>query len=78
MQKTSLKGKKINIFSKQGNSLESILESLASIHKKNATPLETSLLKNCGKFLVCHPKIGVIYTKKVATEKHRFAASKEA
>ena len=25
------------------------LETLASIHKKNATLLETSLLKNCGK-----------------------------
>ena len=40
------------------------LETLASIHKKNATLLETSLLKNCGKFLVCHPKIGgILYQK---------------
>ena len=46
--------------------------------KKNATLLETSLLKNYGKVLVCHPKIGRVYTKKVATEKHRFAANKEA
>ena len=29
-------------------------------------------------FLVCHPKIWEVYSKKVATEKHRFAASKEA
>ena len=54
------------------------LETLASIYKKSATPLQTSLLRNCEKFLVCHPKIGAIYTKIVATEKHRFAASKEA
>ena len=36
------------------------LETLASIHKKNVTLLESSLLKNCGKVLVCHPKIGGI------------------
>ena len=28
--------------------------------------------------LVCHPKVREVYIKKVATEKHRFAASKEA
>ena len=28
-------------------------------------------------FLVCHPKIEGVYTKKVATEKHWFAANKE-
>ena len=28
-------------------------------------------------FLVCHPKIGRVYTKKVATEKHKSTASKE-
>ena len=40
------------------------LETLASIHKKNATLLETSSLKNCRKFLVCHPKIGgILYQK---------------
>ena len=40
------------------------LETLASIHKRSATLLETSLLKNCGKFLVCHPKIGgILYQK---------------
>ena len=27
--------------------------------------------------LVCHPIIGGVYTTKVATEKHRFAVSKE-
>ena len=40
------------------------LEILASIHKKNATLLETSLQENCGKFLICHPKIGgILYPK---------------
>ena len=29
-------------------------------------------------FPVCHPKIGPVYTKKPLTEKHRFAANKEA
>ena len=29
-------------------------------------------------FLVCHPKIWEVYSKKVATEKHQFAARKEA
>ena len=29
-------------------------------------------------FLVCHEKIEGVYTKKVATEKHRFAPRKEA
>ena len=29
-------------------------------------------------FLVCHPTIEGVYTKKVATEKYRFTASKEA
>ena len=54
-------GQKINIFSKQGLIT---LEALASIHKKNATLLETSSLKNCEKFLVCYPKIGgILYQK---------------
>ena len=40
------------------------LETLASIYRKNATLLGTSLLKNCGKFLVSHPKIGgILYQK---------------
>ena len=34
------------------------LETLGGIHKKNATLLETSLLKNVENFLVCHTKIG--------------------
>ena len=54
------------------------LETLRGIHKKNATLLETLLLKNYGKCLVCHPEIEGVYTKKVANEKHRFAARKEA
>ena len=29
------------------------------------------------KFLVCHTKVEGVYTKKVPTKKHRFAASKE-
>ena len=32
------------------------LGTLASIHKKNATLLETSLLKNCGKLSILSPK----------------------
>ena len=41
------------------------LENLASIHEKSATLLETPLLKNCGKFLVCHLKIGgILYQKR--------------
>ena len=51
------------------------LETLGGIHKRNVTLLETSLLKNHG---VCHPKIWEVYSKKVATEKHRFVANKEA
>ena len=74
MQKTSVKGKKINTFSKQR---VYNLETLGGIHKKNATLLETLLLKNYGKCLVCHPEIEGVYTKKVANEKHRFAARKE-
>ena len=52
-----------------------IVETLGGIHKRNVTLLETSLLKNYG---VCHPKIWEVYSKKVATEKHRFVANKEA
>ena len=74
MQKNSVKGKKsIHFQNERGHNLET----LGGIHKKNATLLETLLLKNYGKFLVCHPKIGWVYTKKVATEKHRFAANKK-
>ena len=29
-------------------------------------------------FLICHRKIGRVYTKKEATKKHRFATNKEA
>ena len=29
-------------------------------------------------FLFCHPKIGRVYTKKIATEEQRFTAKKEA
>ena len=44
------------------------LETLVSIHKKNATLLETSLLRNCEKFLVCHQKIGgILYPVDKAT-----------
>ena len=42
------------------------LETVGSIHKENAALLETSLWKK--KFLVCHPKIGEVYTRIVATE----------
>ena len=47
MQKTSVKGKKINIHFQ--NKKAHNLETLEGIHKKNATLLETSLLKNCRK-----------------------------
>ena len=43
------------------------LETLGSFHKKNARLLETSLRKTCGKFLVCHPKIGGILYQKSST-----------
>ena len=46
--------------------------------QENVALLEMSLLKNYAKLQVCLPKIGRVYTKKVATEKHRFAANKEA
>ena len=39
------------------------LETLGVIHKKNATLLETSLLKIAENVLVCHPKIEGVYTK---------------
>ena len=52
------------------------LETLEGIHKKNVTLLETSLLKNYGKILVCHPKIGGVLTQKAVPEKHRFTTSK--
>ena len=46
MQKTSVKGKKsIHFQNKRAHKLET----LGGIHKKNATLLETSLLKNYGK-----------------------------
>lgn len=48
------------------------LGSLGGIHKKNGKLLEASLLKKCEK------NIGGVYTKQVATGKHRFAANKEA
>ena len=54
------------------------LKTLGGIHNKNATLLETLLLKNCGKPSSLSPKIGRVYTKKVATEKQRSDASKEA
>ena len=55
------------------------LETLASIYKKNATLLEASLLRNCGKLSSLSRKNWRDFVqKKVATKKHRFAASKEA
>ena len=53
------------------------LETLGSIYKKLGILSETMVLETVENFLVCHPKIGGIYTKKVATEKQRFAAGKE-
>ena len=51
-------------------------ESFQCNHKKFGTQSETSLLVNCGKILVCHPKNGGILGQKVAVEKHRFSTSK--
>ena len=39
------------------------LEPLEGIHQKSFTLLETSLLKDYGNMLVCHPKIGSSYPK---------------
>ena len=76
MQKTSVKGKKSILFQ---NKRAHNLETFGGIHKKNVTLLENSLLNNCGKLSSLSPKnCGSLYQKKVATEKHRFAASKEA
>ena len=74
MQKTSVKGRKsIHFQNKRAHNLET----LGGIHKKNATLLETSLLKNYGKLSSLSPKNWASLYKKVATEKHRFAANKE-
>ena len=54
------------------------LETLGGFHERNGTLLETSLLKNYGKLYSLLPKNWGSLYKKVATEKHRFAASKEA
>ena len=53
------------------------LETLRCIHKRNGKLLETSLLKSCGKLSILSPKNWTSLYQKVATEKHRFAASKE-
>ena len=62
------KKKKKNSIHFQNEKLHN-LETLRDIHEKNDILLETSLLKNCG-------KVGGVYINNVATEKHRFAASK--
>ena len=75
MQKTCVECKKIIHFQ---NKKAYNLETLGGIHKKNTTLLETSSLKNCGKLLSLSPKNWEsLYTKKVTTETHRFAASIE-
>ena len=57
-----MKGKKsIHFQSKRAHNLEV----LGGIHKKNATLLETSLLKNCGKLSSLSPKTwGSFFLKK--------------
>ena len=62
MQKISVKRKNIiHIQSKRAHNLET----LGGIHKKNATLLETSLLKNCGKLSSLSPKNwGSLYQKR--------------
>ena len=51
MLKTSVESKGINKRSRAHN-----LTTLEGIHKKNIRPLETSLLKNCGKLSSLSPK----------------------
>ena len=75
MQQTSVKGKKsIHFQNKKAHNLEN----LGGIHKKIAPLLETSLLKNYGKISSLSPQNWASLYQKVATEKHRFAANKEA
>ena len=74
MQKTSVKGKKIIHFQ---NKRAHNLETPGGIHK-NVTLFATSLLKNCGKLSNFLPKNWGSLYQKVATEKHRFVANKEA
>ena len=61
MQKTSVNDKKsINFQNKTAHNLETF----GGIHKENATMLETSLLKNCGKLSSFSPKNwGSLYQK---------------
>ena len=44
------------------------LESFGRNYKKFVTQSGTSLLINCGKLLVCHPKNGGVLDQKVALE----------
>ena len=75
MQKGSVKGKKsIHFQNKRTHNLETV----GGIHKKNATLLETSLLKNCGKLSSLSPKSGDGYTKKVATIRNRQRIKQES
>ena len=61
---------------------KNLREGEKSIHfqNKKAHNLETPALegRNTENFLLCHPKLGRVYTKMVETEKHIFAANKEA
>ena len=63
MQKTSLKDRKINTFSKKKRTHN--LETHGGIHKKNATLLKTSLLDNFGKVSsLSHKSGGSLYIPK--------------
>ena len=70
MQKTSVKGKKY-IFKAKG-----LIETLGGIHKKMPHCWRLYYRRILENFLVCHPKFGEVHAKKVTTEKHRFATSK--
>ena len=62
----------------EGQKYQYIFKTKGGIRKKNAKLLETSLLKNYGKLSSLPPRYFEVYSKKVVTEKHRFAASKKA
>ena len=72
-RRASVKGKKTGLSrNKELCNLNSWMHSLenwyTSLENLYTRKLETSLLMNCGKFLVCHPENGRVLTQKVASE----------
>ena len=64
-----------NIFRTKGVINYKLLEVFIRKMSHSQRPHYWRIVEN---FLVCHPKIEGVYTKKVATLMHIFAASKEA